>query len=198
MAAAPTGSLRRNVLHVPALLLIGYLFCINTMQAADPAPSPAPAAQPESAEKQEFVYHAYIAKPAEDVWKALTTPDIINKYYMVPVLKLELKTGGDITYGTGDNVAISGKIKELRTPDNPEGKAATLTHTFRFHGSKDPESEVAYYIRPYGPKMCRLTLTHTFPKKCQTLEDISNGWPVILSSLKTLLETGLAMPWPEN
>jgi hypothetical protein len=45
--------------------------------------------------------------------------------------------------------------------------------------------------------MSSLILTHDdFIKETQTYKDISSGWPIILSSLKTLLETGEELPWP--
>jgi hypothetical protein len=58
---------------------------------------------------------------------------------------------------------------------------------------------VTYDIEPGGDAMCVLYLTHSgFQSKNQTFTDITGGWPVILSSLKTLLETGKPLPWPNN
>ena len=46
--------------------------------------------------------------------------------------------------------------------------------------------------------MCSLTVTHTgFKSEDQTFADVTGGWPVILSSLKSVLETGKGMPWPK-
>jgi hypothetical protein len=46
--------------------------------------------------------------------------------------------------------------------------------------------------------MCSLTISHTgFRAEDQTFSDITGGWPVIASSLKTLLETGRGLPWPK-
>ena len=139
--------------------------------------------------KHEFHYTILIAKPAADVWSALTEKKTIDQYYMAPVHTLELKKGGKISYG-GEAELITGTITELEAPK-------TLVHTFKFAGSDDPETRVAYQNKPIGDAMCSLTISHTgFKAENQTFADISGGWPVIASSLKTVLETGNGMPWP--
>jgi uncharacterized protein YndB with AHSA1/START domain len=141
--------------------------------------------------KPEFYYTLFIAKPAKDVWSALTEKKTIDLYYMAPVHTLEMKKGGRISYGV-DTEIISGTITELEAPK-------TLVHTFKFAGSDDPETDVAYKIEPIGDAMCSLTISHTgFKAENQTFADITGGWLVIASSLKTLLETGKALHWPQN
>lgn len=141
--------------------------------------------------KPEFHYTIFIAKPAKDVWSALTEEKTIDQYYMAPVHTLEMKKGGKISYG-GENELISGTIIEI---DEPK----TLVHTFKFAGSEDPETRVTYQIKPIGDAMCSLTISHTgFKAEDQSFADITGGWPVIASSLKTLLETGHSLPWPKK
>jgi uncharacterized protein YndB with AHSA1/START domain len=146
---------------------------------------------PAQAKKPEFRYTILIAKPAADVWSALTEKKIIDQYYMVPVRSLELEKGGKITYGE-DTDLITGTIEEIDAPK-------TLVHTFNFVGSEDPETRVAYEIKPIGDLMCSLTILHTgFGEEDQTFADIAGGWPVVASSLKTFLETGKRLPWPKT
>jgi len=141
--------------------------------------------------KPEFHYTIFIAKPAQDVWDALTEKQIIDRYYMAPLHTLELKKGGMISYG-GKSEIITGKIIEFDAPKK-------LVHSFHFAGSTDPESIVTYDIKPVGSSMCSLSITHTgFPSSNQTFADISDGWPVIASSLKTILETDHSLPWPKQ
>ena len=110
---------------------------------------------------------------------------------MCPLHTLELKKGGKISYG-GDTELIVGTIMELEAPKS-------LVHTFKFVGSDDPETRVAYEIKPIGGLMCSLTITHTgFQAEDQTFADVTGGWPVIASSLKTVLETGNGLPWPKK
>jgi uncharacterized protein YndB with AHSA1/START domain len=141
--------------------------------------------------KPEFHYTLFIAKPATEVWRALTVKEIVDQYYMAPLHTLELNKGGRISYG-GDSELISGTITELEAPK-------TLAHTFRFSGSDDAETRVAYTIEPIGEAMCSLTISHTgFEAEDQSFANITGGWPVIASSLKTFLETGRGLPWPKR
>ena len=141
--------------------------------------------------KPEFHYTIFIAKPAAEVWSALTEKKTIDQYYMAPVHTLEMKKGGRISYG-GDAEVIVGTITDLEAPK-------TLVHTFKFAGSDDPETRVEYKIESIGDSMCSLKISHTgFEAENQTLADITGGWPVIASSLKTVLETGHGLPWPKK
>ncbi|MEO5915052.1 MAG: SRPBCC domain-containing protein [Luteolibacter sp.] len=146
----------------------------------------------EPAMKPEFNYTLFIAKPAQDVWNALTRKEMIDRYYMAPLATLELKKGGKIAYGTKDSELISGIITEIDEPKK-------LSHTFHFAGSEDPDTTVTYEIKAIGDAMCSLRITHSgFAIENQTYADISGGWPGIASSLKTVLETGKPLPWPKK
>jgi uncharacterized protein YndB with AHSA1/START domain len=141
--------------------------------------------------KPRFHYTILIAKPAKEVWSALTEKKTIDQYYMAPVHTLELKVGGKISYG-GETELITGRIVALEAPK-------TLVHSFKFSGSEGPETRVAYELKPIGDSICSLTISHTgFTAEDQTFADITGGWPVIASSLKTLLETGHGIPWPKK
>ena len=135
-----------------------------------------------------FTHKAFIDAPIEKVWEAITTPEIVSKYYLIPLTKIELKKGGAIVYGEGDPPPIAGTITELDI-----GKK--LVHTFVFgHRPDDPPSRVTYELETVGEK-CNLTLTHDeFADESPTYSDVSGGWPTILSDLKSLLETGQGLP----
>jgi uncharacterized protein YndB with AHSA1/START domain len=109
---------------------------------------------------------------------------------MAPLLVLELKKGGRIVYGR-DTALIDGTVAEVDAPKK-------FSHTFRFAGDTGPETLVTYEVEPVGDAMCVLHIAHTgFKEEGQALADITQGWPVIASSLKTLLETGHPLPWPK-
>lgn len=73
-----------------------------------------------------------------------------------------------------------------------------LVHTFEPKFIEDKPSRVTYEIEPMG-LVCRLTVTHDqFQKGGPTLEAVKEGWPEILSSLKSLLETGQALVIPRD
>lgn len=139
----------------------------------------------------EFTYALFIAKPAAEVWRALTEKEIVDRYYLAPLFTLDLKKGGRISYGQ-DSEMIVGEIVKIE-----EGK--NLTHTFAFVGAEDPLTTVSYELEAVGDSMCALTIRHTgYEAGSQGYANISGGWPVIASSLKTLLETGEGMPRPKS
>ena len=141
--------------------------------------------------KVEFQYTILIGKPAAVVWSAITERKFVDQYYLAPIHTIELKEGGKVSYG-GESEMIMGFFTKVEAPK-------ILAHTFKFNGSEDPETTVTYEIKPFGDLMCSLTISHTgFEVEDQTFADISGGWPVIASSLKTLLETGRGLPWPDR
>jgi uncharacterized protein YndB with AHSA1/START domain len=142
-------------------------------------------------EGPKFGITTYIAKPASEVWAALLTKEVVDRYYLAPLLTLEPKVGGRIAYGNKDAAVIEGVIKQFEPQK-------LLVHTFRFAGSSDPETTVIYEVASEGEAMCRLRIVHVgFQEENQTYEDTIGGWPMIASSLKTLLETGKPLPWPK-
>lgn len=134
----------------------------------------------------------FIAAPAARVWGALVTPNEVVQYHLCPLQALEPRVAGRIVYGTDGRPLITGSIIEFA----PERR---LVHTFQFDDTTvkgDAESRVTYAITPMGT-MCQLTLTHEgFDSDNQTYANVAEGWPTILSGLKTLVETGKPLPWP--
>jgi len=60
----------------------------------------------------------------------------------------------------------------------------------------EPRSKVAFEIEDAGQGVVKLAVVHDgFEPGSDVLQGISNGWPAVLASLKTLLETGSALPW---
>jgi uncharacterized protein YndB with AHSA1/START domain len=59
----------------------------------------------------------------------------------------------------------------------------------------EPRSKVAFDIEDTGHGVVKLTVVHDgFEPGSDVLQGISNGWPAVFASLKTLLETGTALP----
>ena len=132
----------------------------------------------------------YIKANPRKVWKSIVSPAIVNKYYLCPLVKLESKQGGTIIYGSKDNPVILGKVKVFK-PNK------TFAHTFKFaHRKKDPSTIVTYELSKCGANNTALTLVHKgFRGKNGTFRDISGGWDMILSNLKSLIETGKPIKW---
>lgn len=135
------------------------------------------------------VYTIYIASTPEKVWQALTSAEFSRKYFFGNSVEVDLKVGGAYIVRTPDGaVHISGEVVEC----DPQRKLAV---TFNVNWSELIEklgpTLVTYEIEPAGDAV-RLTLTesHDRPLDDDILAGGRQGWPAILSSLKSLLETG--------
>ena len=140
------------------------------------------------ADKPNFVLETYIRTTPADLWAALVTPEITAKFYFGAKVQTDLKVGGQFSYQlpNGD-LNIEGEIVEFE----PEKRLVT---TFIPKWAPDGETtQVAYEIEQLG-EICKLTLTHYDYEKSKA--GVQDGWPRILSALKTLLETGEPLVLP--
>jgi uncharacterized protein YndB with AHSA1/START domain len=142
--------------------------------------------------KPTLVYTIYIASTPEKVWQALTSAEFSRKYFFGNAVEVDLRVGGAYIVRTPDGALhISGEVIE----GEPHGK---LTVTFNVNWpaliEKLGPTLVTWEIEPTGDAV-RLTLTeaHDRPISDDILSGGRSGWPAILSSLKSLLETGEAM-----
>jgi uncharacterized protein YndB with AHSA1/START domain len=139
--------------------------------------------------KPAIVYTVYIASTAEKVWQALTMAEFSRKYFFGNAVEVDLKVGGAYVVRQPDgSVHISGEVVECVPPRK-------LTVTFNVNWpaliEKLGPTLVTYEIEPAGDAV-RLTMTesHDRPLSDDILSGGRSGWPAILSSLKSLLETG--------
>jgi uncharacterized protein YndB with AHSA1/START domain len=145
--------------------------------------------------KPAIVYTIYIASTPQQVWQALTSAEFSRKYFFGNAVEVDLRVGGAYIVRTPDGaLQISGEVIEC----NPPRK---LTFTFNVNWpaliDKLGPTLVTYEIEPAGD-VTRLTLlqSHDRPLSDDILSGGRQGWPAILSSLKSLLETGNAMMIP--
>jgi uncharacterized protein YndB with AHSA1/START domain/DNA-binding transcriptional ArsR family regulator len=140
------------------------------------------------------VYVLYIRTTADKLWNAITDPELTLQYFHNTAVKSDFGQGSTIDYVlTGDDgttrSAVTGEIVQVE----PKRR---LVHSFGFENSNDPQSKVTYDIEEMGD-VVKLTLTHEFEAEDETFKGTSEGWPSILSGLKTLLETGEPLPKPD-
>jgi uncharacterized protein YndB with AHSA1/START domain len=133
-------------------------------------------------------YDIYIAAPVDKVWKALTDASQTPQYFYGGRVTSSFKKGAAISYlGDGDFNLLDGEILEVK----PENRLVT-TFQARWDDkvSKDKPSRVAWDLTPIGGAT-RVSLVHDrFAGETTTYQQSADGWNVILSSLKTYLETG--------
>jgi uncharacterized protein YndB with AHSA1/START domain len=149
-----------------------------------------------------FVYATYIRTTPEKLWEALTSGDFSVKYWMGYRIEVEQKAGGRVRIlpptpkGMEQHGDHAGEVLEC----DPLRK---LVYTWNQKDKDNPEvarkrkslSRVTYELTPMGDQV-RLRLIHEnlLPEDIEadpnTFRGINNGWPAVLSSLKSLLETG--------
>jgi len=135
------------------------------------------------------VYTIYIASTPEKVWQALTTAEFSTKYFSGFAVETGQKVGDAfIVRAPNGSVHIGGEVIEYDPP-----KKLTVTWNVNWPGlvEKLGTTLVTYAIEQAGDAV-RLTMTeaHDRPISDDILEGGRQGWPAILSSLKSLLETG--------
>lgn len=153
----------------------------------------------------EFVYKTYIKTTPERLWKALTEPAFTQRYWGV-TFETDWEKGSGITW-TQNKVAISDP-EQIVLESNPYSRLSYMWHTFTPEWAEankfdeetfqkfrsEPRSKVTFEIEPVG-ELVKLTVVHDgFEPASAVLAGIREGWPWILASLKTLLETGDSLP----
>jgi uncharacterized protein YndB with AHSA1/START domain len=135
------------------------------------------------------VYTIYIASTREKIWEALTSAELSRKYFFGNTVEIEQRVGGAYIVRTPDGAPhIGGEVVECDPPKK-------LTVTFNVNWPELIEklgpTLVTYEIEQAGEAV-RLTMSeaHDRPLSDDILSGGRQGWPAILSSLKSLLETG--------
>lgn len=136
------------------------------------------------------VYEVYIRTTPEKLWEALTDPAKTPQYFFGCSVDSRWRAGEPIVYTMDD-----GYVPFEATIESIEPKKR-LVHTFKSNPednstySDDPPSRVTYEVEQFGPT-CLLRLTHEhLAGETSTTKGTQRGWQMILSGLKTLLETG--------
>jgi uncharacterized protein YndB with AHSA1/START domain len=138
--------------------------------------------------KPQFVYITYIETTPEKLWEALTSPEFTRQYWGGRRIQSDWKVGSPVQHLEADgNLDWHGEVLQR---DPPKLLSYTFDLTPPGQEGGEPTSRVTLQLEPYGA-MVRLTVTHdNFEAESEVLKGISQDWPAILSSMKTLLETG--------
>jgi uncharacterized protein YndB with AHSA1/START domain len=150
--------------------------------------------------KPEFVYVSYIATTPEKLWKALISPEFTRQYWAGGTIQSDWKVGSPVKILKSDGgLDWRGEILQFDPP-------RVLSYTFdpqgflKSEGISEPPSRVTFEISQLGPeptskrRVVRLQVTHdNFEPDSAVAPAVSQGWPAILSSLKTLLESGRSL-----
>ena len=150
-----------------------------------------------------YVYVTYIRTTPEKLWEALTNGDFSVKYWLGFRFEAELKAGGRMRIlppkGMEQHGDHAGEVLECE-PLRKLVYTWNMKDAPELAGKRHGLSRVTYEIVPMGPQV-RLRLIHEnllpedIEKNPNTFKGINNGWPAVLSSLKSLLETGEAIAY---
>ncbi len=139
-----------------------------------------------------FLYVTYIRAPAQKVWDHLTDPEANKKFWGGYHQESNWQVGGDFRIaGPDGRTWDEGKVLEC---DPPRRLSVSWTHLVNEEMKAEGTSTATFELEPAGEGVTKLTLTHSIPVSPSKLVDaVAGGWPSILSSLKSLLETGRAL-----
>lgn len=137
--------------------------------------------------KPKLVYTTFIRSTSKKTWDAITKPEFTRKYWAGLANVSNWKKGSKWQHVADDNdVYIVGKVVESVPPKR-------LVVTWADPDDLKDQSRVTFEIESMKKNVC-LTVTHDQFKMNSTMAGkVSWGWPRVLSSLKTFLETGKAL-----
>ena len=147
-----------------------------------------------------FVYVIYIRTTPEKLWEALTQSDFTRQYWCDTWQDCDWKVGSSWKLMIPDGrVGDAGKVLEI---DPPRRLVLSWQNQFIPELKSEGESKMIYLLEPKGSAV-KLTVIHEMDKPNSKLIDgVSQGWPNLLSSLKSLLETGESIEetrhWPKG
>lgn len=151
-----------------------------------------------------FVYVIYIAATPEKVWEALTSGEFTQQYWAGRRIQSDWQAGSPVRLVKEDGgLDWHGEVLAAEPPkllsytfnvDDDDCECEFSEHDTQAGLATEKASRVTLELTPMN-KQVKLTVTHDqFEPGSAVLKGVSQGWPGILSNLKTLLETGQAMP----
>jgi uncharacterized protein YndB with AHSA1/START domain/DNA-binding transcriptional ArsR family regulator len=154
----------------------------------------------------EFIYRTYIVTTPERLWQALTDPAFTRIWWRALEHSTDWKIGSAMTW-LNNGVTIEDP-EQVVLEYEPYRRLSYTWHSFTpeltnalgfadelaasLHSER--RSKVTFEIEPHGEKV-KLTVRHDdFPPGSKAIDMVNEGWPAVLSDLKSLLETGSVLP----
>jgi uncharacterized protein YndB with AHSA1/START domain len=150
--------------------------------------------------KSTFVYVTYIRTTPENLWQALIDPEFTRQYWVETWQDCAWTKGASWKLMIPDGrVGDAGEVLEI---DPPRKLVLSWRNEFMPELKAEGYSRMTYTLEPEGDAV-KLTILHEIDvDKSKLIDGISSGWPGIMASLKSLLETGESLEftrkWPEG
>jgi uncharacterized protein YndB with AHSA1/START domain len=141
----------------------------------------------------EKVFEIYIRTTPERLWEAITDPEIRSKYSFGNLVESDWTPGSRFEVTNPKAPGLLGEGENLEV-DPPRRLVQSMVALWSDEAKSEGTSRVTWEIEPVGDS-CRLTLTHGELREGAN-EQLYGGWPMILSGLKTWLETGELLTTP--
>jgi uncharacterized protein YndB with AHSA1/START domain len=141
----------------------------------------------------EKVFEIYIRTTPERLWEAIVDPEIRSKYNFGAGVESDWKVGSPVMMGSPKAGGLLGEGEVLEV-EPPRRLVHTLVALWSDEVKSEGASRVTWEIEPVADS-CRLTVTHDELREGANSE-LYGGWPMILSGLKTWLETGELLTTP--
>ena len=134
-----------------------------------------------------FVYVSYIRTTPEKLWEALTTPEIIRQYRFGMNVESAWKVGATWRMYADGSLTDSGEILESVSPRR---LVMSWLNEWKPEFKAEGRARCVFEIVPAGAAV-KLTLTHSIERSdSRFIGAAAEGWPMVISNLKSLLETG--------
>ena len=143
--------------------------------------------------RMEKVFEIYIKTTPKRLWEAITDPDMRSKYNFGMRINSDWKAGSryESSHPATSGPLVEGENLEV---DPPRRLVQSMVALWSDDVKNEGTSRVTWEIEPVGDS-CRLTVTHDQLREGAN-DELYGGWPMILSGLKTLLETGELLTTP--
>ena len=137
------------------------------------------------------VYQVFIKATPERIWEAITKPEFSAQYFYGAQVETTGAVGSPFVYRSPDGTSLWGDETVLES-DPPRRLVVTWRSLYDAGAREEPASRVTWEIEPREGGYSKLTLVHDqLERSPKTAQSVSgSGWMLVLSGLKTFLETG--------
>jgi uncharacterized protein YndB with AHSA1/START domain len=141
----------------------------------------------------EKVFEIYIRTTPERLWEAITDPETRSKYQFGSRIASDWTPGSRFEVSHPKAGGLLGEGVNLEV-DRPRRLVQSMVALWSDEVKSEGSTRITWEIEPVGDS-CRLTVTHDELREGAN-EELYGGWPMILSGLKTWLETGELLTTP--